>query len=266
MLCTCSFNPDSAAEENICLNLPAWPPEDSLSSSYPPLSRWAVTITSGEKQSSFYTREKTITVKTKKNRPFCLLAQPVTKLYDDNECSYFMPAGFIYPAGNFQALSATSICWEEGFLAQVMQTVFNEGLAESLSPVEIEYIVSTFNWKKAQETINKKISADSKLFYNPWLLSKSRILEGITSQAFKASYLNVSGTIAIEASILPDKVFLSSYIPENQVLSEKKQFTALKNTPLLISDAQKYGIFITYKSSKNISLEFIYLPIYIEDI
>ena len=59
---------------------------------------------------------------------------------------------------------------------------------------------------------------------------------------------------------------LSSFIPENHFISSTNQITVKKNTPYLISTVKKYGIIVTFKSSKNISLAFIYLPIYIEDI
>ena len=251
----------------MCISLPVWPPEDSFSSSYPPLSRWHIEIIGGEIRESFYTNKEKITVKVKKNRPFCLLAEPITLLQDGNECSYFKPAGFIYPAAYRQTESASNrATWEQGFPAHLIKTLFNEGLAENLSPVEIEYLVSTFNWKKAIETIDKKLNSENQLSYNPWLLSTAPLLEGIISQSFRTSLLNISACAAVKQSDLPEGIFLSSFIPENLSLSQKNQFTVPKNTPFLIGDGQKYGILITYKTAKNISLAFIYLPIYIEDI
>ncbi len=257
---------NSPAEESICLTLPCWPPEDSLSSSYPKLSRWLICIKGGEEEQTFYTTDLSLSISVKKNRPFCLLAQPITLLSDGSECAFFKPAGFLYPFSLSRNQKENEISWEEGFLADVMKTFFTEGLSESLSPADIEYLVSTFNWKKAQESIDKKITESNKCFYNPWLLSKSKILEGISALSFKAGMLSLSGTSPMDASLLPSGTFLSTFIPENQFISHKNQFTVLKNTPLLIGDGQKYGILITYKTSKNISLEFIFLPIYIEDI
>lgn len=173
-----------------------------------------------------------------------------------------MPAGYLYTHTTKEA------DWKQGFLASIMQRLFSETLSQASSPVEIEYMISTFNWKKAQESIENKIIQSNKLFYNPWLLSKPRFIEGITSQGFKATLLNASGSTAVEVSIAekPVPLLLSSFIPENSFIANKNQFTLIKNTPYLIGDGHKYGIFITYKSAKNISLEFIYLPIYIEDI
>ena len=266
LLSACSLASDSPAEETINLTLPCWPPQDSFSSSYPALSRWQIIIKSGKSEEDFYTTSTSLSIPVKKNRPFCLLAQPITVLSDGSESSFFKPAGFLYPTQIKPGQKENQISWEAGFLADVMKTYFNEGLAESLSPAEIEYLVSTFNWKKTQESIEKKISESDKFFYNPWLLSKAKILEGISALSFKASLLTASGCTGMESSLLPPGTFLSPFIPENNFIAQKNQFTVLKNTPVLFGDGHKYGIFITYKTSKNISLEFIYLPIYIEDI
>ena len=265
----CSLNTSCPPEETLSLELPVWPPQDSLSETYPSLSRWLINVTSAEEQYSFYTSETKITVPAKKNRPLCISAYPITLLKDNQECSYFLPAGYLYPATENH-----KITWEQGFLADTMQKLFHEGKEQGLPPVDIEYLTATFNWKKAQETIEKKMYSETKLFYNPWLLSQSSILDEISSHNFKSSLLNMTGAAAIEAEFIlnasgisqSDFVFFSSFIPENKSFLQKKQFTLLKNSPMLISDAKEYGLFITYKSSKNISLEFIYLPIYIGDI
>ena len=68
-----------------------------------------------------------------------------------------------------------------------MQMTFNRGQEEGLAPVEIEYLVSTFNWKKAQENLAKK--------QNPWLLAPGPVVQGICGRAFKSSMLNLSGCI-----------------------------------------------------------------------
>ena len=265
-LSACAMANNSPAEESICLTLPCWPPKDSFAASYPQLSRWLICIKGGEEEQSFYTTSQSLTLSVKKNRPFCLLAQPLTLLSDGRECDFFKPAGFLYPFMHNQEKKDNQITWEAGFLAEIMKSLFCEGLANSLSPTDIEYIISSFNWKKAQDLVCKKIGESDKYFYNPWLLSKAQILEGISALSFKSTLLNASGCTGLETSRLPSGIFLSSFIPENQFISQKNQFTVVKNTPVLIADGQKYGIFITYKSSKNISLEFIYLPIYIEDI
>ena len=262
----CKLNEDPAPEESISITLPAWPPQTSPEAVWPPLSRWYIKVTSSEGHYTLSTRQEKVTLPIKKNRPFCLTAYPITLLDNACECSYFKPAGYLYPAS-----SSEKATWEEGFLANTMELLFREGQDESLSPLDIEYMISTFNWKKAQENIEKKIQTDSKYFYNPWLISQGPLLEGIASHSFKASLLNIKGAAPLDASFfaannLSQEAFFSSFIPENYYLNQKKQFTLIKNTPILISDGQKKGLFITYKSSKNISLEHIILPIFIGDI
>lgn len=184
-----------------------------------------------------------------------------------------MPAGYLYPFNsNAMPDRKYKASWEQGYLAKIMHMIFAEGTKNGLSPLENENLISTFNWEKAESTIESKINSDQQLFYNPWLIPYKQVLEGITLHTFKASLLNLSNSTSLETRTLfsdtqiSDKKVFSSFIPENRTLEEKKQFTVLKNDFILIGDANKYGFFINVKSSKNISLEFIYLPIYIEDI
>ena len=264
----------SSARETLEISLPQWPPQDDLKESYPPLSRWLIQISCADRQEKYFTEEKTIIVQTNKNHPFCITATPITLLQNGSECSYFNPAGFIYPTGCEKTISADiSADWNQGFLAHTMQRLFKSGLEGTCPPQDLEYLISTFNWNKTQKTINEKISSSSEHFYNPWLLSQTKIIEGIVSQNFKSSLLNLTGTTTLDTNLILSRTvssetsynLFSSFIPENNSIIQKKQFTLLKNTPILIADAKKYGLFINYKSLKNISVELIYLPIYIGD-
>ena len=260
--CSLSSESPEAEVEDLEIMLPAWPPESQSAASlnYPPLSRWQVRVTSAEAQTSYLTSSAKISISIKKNRPFCITAQALTLLQDGKECEYFKPAGYLYTSAT--PYSAT---WEQGYTASIMETLFFQGIDEGLSPLDIEVLISTFNWKKAQETIDKKLTADNQLYYNPWLIPQSQVLEGITNHSFKASLLNNSACAALPADSLPQG-FLSSFIPENFSLLRKNQFTVRKNSPIIIGDGRKYGFFVTYKSAKNISLEPVFLPIFIEDI
>ncbi len=268
----CQLNENCSSEGELEITLPAWPPEqEGLTQSYPPLSRWKIIISSAGNQSVFYTKEKTITMKIRKNHPACLTATPITLLEKGGECCFFKPAGYIYPdtgsSGTGSSPDIPRATWEEGFLADTMQRLFQEGERQGLPPIDIEYLISTFNWKKSRETIEKKLQAENQTFYNPWLLSQTAIINGICSRSFKTNLFNTSGTATVNFTDLGlSQTIFSSFIPENQSIIQKKQFTVLKNTPILVSDTKKYGFFIIYKSSKNISLEYIFMPIYIGDI
>ena len=282
ILAGCSLYTPISDEEEIIVSLPVWPPDDPFSKNYPQLSRWKISVVGADFQESFYTSQTSTKIRTKKNRPFCLLAQPLTLLENKKECAYFKPAGFLYPWNSTATNEAT---WERGFLADIMARFFCDAKENCMESGDTAWLASTFNWKKAQETIDKKI-AESKensdnpeeavsIFYNPWLIPGSPILENISVSQFKASLLNLPGchTITIEnlhklqdLGRAHETPLLSSFIPENSCLMQKNQFTVRKDSQLLVSSAKKHGILITFHSSKNISLAFIFLPIYIEDI
>ncbi len=269
---SCQQNAEFSSEESLEITLPTWPPEDSLSACYPALSRWKIKVSDALSSHDFFTCENQITITVKKNRPLSITALPITLLEDGRECSYFMPAGFIYPNS-----SERKAGWEEGFLAHIMEQLFTQGRAEAMASVDIEYLIASFNWKKALQTIDTKLQSDKNLFYNPWLLDKRTLLDGIASGSFKATYLTLKGSTSLEEAQILEKCtsgsaselqirLLSSFIPENLHLEEKKQFTVIKNTPILIADAKRHGLFITVNSSKKISFELIFMPIYIGDI
>lgn len=286
------MSPQIKTEEDVTVILPVWPPEDSFSAEYPPLSRWVIIITAADFQDCFSTLEKSVQIHIKKNSPFCVLAHPVTLLDNGKECNFFKPAGFLYPWSLDDTNCETTNCadancadatWEQGFLADIMRSFFINGKENYISPGDMAWLASTFNWKKAEETVEKKIvesqtitnseeseeSAKSeKKFYNPWLILTAPILENISVSQFKSSLLNLTGCYAVSTSISPwlGGSQLSSFIPENRALPQNKQFTVRKGSPLLVSSAKKYGIIITYQSAKKISLERIYMPIFIEEI
>ncbi len=266
--------------------LPSWPPEDSFSENYPQLSRWEITLTGADFQESFYTKDKYTSIRIKKNRPFCMLAQPLTLLENGKECAYFKPAGFLYP---WNPEGSNSASWEQGFLADIMTRFFRDAVENCMQSGDTAWVVSTFNWKKAQERIEKKISESKETtenpeekktsFYNPWLIPAAPILENISASQFKSSLLNMTACHSVSTEFLESKYIsesnsvktqilplLSSFIPENSSLSQSKQLTVRKGEQILISSGKKYGILITFQSSKKLSLAFIFLPIYIEDI
>ena len=269
----CDIAPELSREETIRIELPEWPPQDSFSQSYPELSRWKIVITKAATQTCFYSDKSFVEVSVEKNEPFSLLAYPITCLENNTECSYFKPAGFLYPWILPDSPNAT---WEQGFLADCMAKFFRDAQESCNSPQESAWKIRTFNWKKAQEVIDAKISETSadKPFYNPWFINYSALLENLAASEFKQSLLNTTGCYSISTDYIKAATetssqkspILSSFIPENDFISSTNQITVKKNTPYLISTVKKYGIIVTFKSSKNISLAFIYLPIYIEDI
>ena len=181
---------------------------------------------------------KIISFHLQKNRPCSIIARPIT------QNNFFKSAGTIYPYSK-------SISWSGGYAASLYKTA---GQA-----------AASFNWEKLMQTLDEK-ALDEEAFYNPWLLKTQEILEGIAYHNFTATKLKQSQTFCLEL----DFEVLSSYVPENDFMrtAERPYVTVKKDLPQLFALAQSsaYGILISASSAKNISLEFISMPIYIEEI
>lgn len=279
----CSYGMETLFEkkETVTVRFPVWPPQDDFNEQYPPLSRWKITVRAADISESFYTNEERAAVCINRNRPFCMIVQPITVLDDAKESDFFKPAGFIYPwdMENESSEGSAAATWEQGFLARQMNKLFCDGKENHIPAEETEYLISTFNWKKAAQTIEKKAAEGT---YNPWLQDSSKILEGITAQDFKAGVLNIKGSGVFgshpgsgvshqgsgAAAPPGTPALLSSYIPENARQSETGCLTIKKGEATLFSltSPNTTGVLVKYESAKKVSLEFIFLPIYIEDI
>lgn len=259
----CKFPSIADSSESIVITLPQWPPEDSLSASYPALSRWKISVTSADSHYHFYTQENQLALTVNKNRPLCILAQPVTLMEDSKEFVFFKPAGLIYPWNNENYKAS----WEQGFLSDVMTKLFIDSKENCIAPEETEYLAASFNWKKAQKIIEDKIKEEnSSVFYNPWLINYDAFLQNLSVSQFKQSLLNITGTVSLSLSIPAERTAFSSFIPENSGNQQNNSFSIKKNQPSLFYYGKDRGLLILYKSEKNISLEPVYMPIYIEEI
>lgn len=259
-------------EECIEISVPSWPPETSPTTEsitcYPELSRWQLKTGSTSQRTTQYLAAdtKTISLTVSKNQPFSAVLQPITKttLPKSPETAYFNPAGFIYPykADNLE------FTWSQGYLATAMLRVLNSQAETGVSQDHMLAFLNSFNWKKAQETIEKKL-AEADSTYNPWLIDTARFLENLCYGYFKASFLNLTGCYSYNTQSLfqEEKIIpLSPFIPENSRLQATHQIILKKETPTLLSDGNQIGAVITFYSAKKISKEIIYLPIFIEDI
>lgn len=257
------FNEDTA-EETIRIQLPSWQTEPE----YPPLSRWKITLAQNTGIKTFHcTPGSTIKITTQKNCPFSIQALPVTLLNDGNECTYFHPAGFIYPSEN-----PPEATWEQGYTAFIMESLYRQCQKNGFSAPESARYVSTFNWAKMNAQIQEKITKsiqDEKKFYNPWLCDTGRIIKNLCDETFRTSLLTPSNCYQISTAALQKQYgisVLSPFIPENQTISKTGQITIKKDNPIFLSDAKEFGLFISYLSAKNVQIEYIYIPIYKEEI
>lgn len=232
-LCSCNF---TTKEERVEFELPEWPEY------LPELKGWKIQVLYNEALEA-PPDTKIISFHLQKNRPCCIIARPIT------QSNFFKSAGTIYPYSK-------SISWSGGYAASLYKTACQAA--------------DNFNWEKLMQTLDEK-SLDEEAFYNPWLLDTQEILEGIAYHNFTATKLKQSQTFCLE---LDFEVF-SSYVPENDFMrtSERPSVTVKKDLPQLFALPQspgaaalEYALLISASSAKNISLEFISMPIYIEEI
>ena len=260
----CSLFDKNADQEIVKINLPDWPPAPE----YPQLSRWKITISESTGTSVFHKAPgSTIEIKTQKNCPFSIQAHPITQLKDGNECLFFHPAGFIYPSS-----AENKLTWEHGYPAFIMEGLYKNCRQNGFSASEAAEYVSTFNWAKMisyiQEQINKSITEEKK-FYNPWLCDSSKISKNLSNETFRTSLLSLSSCYQLSTENIRQKYtvsIFSPFIPENPIIAKTGLITIKKDTPLFLSDGKEFGLFINYLSAKNVHIEYIYIPIYKEEI
>ena len=259
LFASCTLFDANADEESISISLPDWPPQSQLEvpADYPPLSRWKITLAKSDGTSVFYTMpNETIEITIQKNCPFSIQAQPITLLQNGSECIYFHPAGFIYPSP-----SQNKASWEQGFAAFLMEGLYKNCSKNGLSQGQAARYVSSFNWQKMISVSQEKS--------NPWLCDSGLIIKNLSEETFRASLLTPSSCYQLSIQKIYEKTgqfVLSPYIPENQKIAQTGQITIKKDFPMLLSDVKEFGIFITYLSAKNIHIEYIYIPIYKEEI
>ena len=282
-------------DEKIDFMLPSWPQD------YPQLSRWQITVLAADWEKEFYLQSgaESFSLEVQRNKPLCLTAAPLTLLADaggeggtaspataapaPSESRFFKPAGTVYPcsaAGDFY--SDTLQCpltWEEGFTAATMQKIIKSRKQTGISSQNLNAFLMEFNWKKMSEKIRKNIadsiasfenpdSAAKPKFYNPWQIDSSTLLDNLTFAIFEAKYLNTTYifTVTKEAAKIPaGSQCYSSFIPENQLVEKYGVLTLKKKTPQTYLLDKTYAVTLTATSAKNVSADFTYMPILIED-
>lgn len=268
----CNFSKDYFTQEEITVKLPQWPPQDDFTDLYPALSRWKIYSASSNGIETFYSNKTELSFTVEKNQPFCILAKPITFLEGEyynpqSESDYFMPAGFLYPYSD-----KNEITWEQGFISNMMIKIIASKSETGVSSEHTNSFLSSFNWKKAQQTIEKKLLESQQKenpspIYNPWLLDSYNFLDNLCYGNFKSTSFNITDTYTYELKILfPQNQIsvLSSFIPENQSLMNNPQLFLKKNATRFLSDGKTKGAVIECYSAKKVSLVYVYMPIYIE--
>ena len=281
---SCSIDNKLDTFETISINLPEWPPSISQDN-YPELSKWIIKIRGenvDEKMEVPLQDCNQIILKAEKNKPLCITATPITLNKNNQEVSFFKCAGVVYPQ-NFEKddkKGKLQLTWENGFSAYLMELLYNSASENGHKEKEIQDYIASFNWKKLQQYVRGQISSyeenlssDSELqFYNPWLLDLQTVLEKIAARNFTATALNLKSTFQISVEEKLDseiateaEPILSSFVPENQIIQKYGTITIAKNKAAVFSADNLYGVIFTGSSAKNVSIEYVFLPIFIND-
>ena len=252
----CKFSSFSTTEK-VTFYLPQLPPSGC--------TYWQISASCPWEVQTFTTTASSFQLQLSKNQPVSVLAQPITKLANNSKLQFFKPAGTIYPYDFDSDSSCQTLSWENGFSADIMNRLIANGLENQLPPEQINTYISSFNWKKLMETISinqQKNLEELELnltdnFYNPWQLDSTRLLENLSTQSFSSTYLTPTNLYTVTL----DFPLTSSYIPMNHYLEGNHPLTLKKNEPELFLYQENYGVLITGSSGKNISLQWIYVPI-----
>lgn len=258
--------------EELTIELPSWP-ED-----LPQLEFYLIKINSSQtlQEEVFLLKDKSFSLDMKKNQPLSLQAFPVTRLppqedsqqailQDSQLIQFFKPAGAIYPYDYDYQSKKMTLYWEGGYSASLINQLFEQRKLSDLSPQEINEFIKSFNWKKLNSLLCKKSQED---FYNPWHINTENLLTNLSQNNFSQSLaapVYVYPVKTADLSLSSPSSFYSSYVPENQLIKEEETFYIKKDLGQLFL-YQNLGAYISFKSAKNISLEWIYMPIFKEDL
>lgn len=308
-------------EDAIQSQAETWP----CQSTYPELAKWIIrirgeeldermevsadgldgsesnTVGLNENTCDISTTPFSISLEVAKNKPLSITATPITLNKNNQPVEFFKCAGAIYPQ-NYKVVKNkgkfwqgnkgnVQMSWENGFSAQLMQTLYDSAAQSSYDEQMIQDFIARYNWKKMQQYIQGQIDSFEEnmqaemniqtnantqatslpLFYNPWLLDMQTVLEKIAMQGFTATALNLKNSFQIS---LEDKIYcessesiaaMSSFVPENQIIQKYGTISLAKDKASLFSLDNLYGAIFTGTSAKNVSIEYVFLPIFIND-
>lgn len=273
-LCSCRFvAPEVSETEKVRFSFEQWPPEvykaekgdGEQVSFYPELSRWLVEIISEEGIVRTFVSEDFIEMEVKKNVPVSVSATPLTLNSQGKESLFFKPCGCIYPYDFDKGYLQLS--WTGGYTAYIFKTLYESKRETGVTTDHMMNFLKKFNWKKFQAALDEKSKKSSA--YNPWLVDSHTLLENISYGSFKQNQLDMKNLAQLSFSTIGlnwETDVLSSYVPENKYLRESGKINVIKSEPAQIYYKKDYAIIILYTSAKNVSLEYVFLPIFVEEI
>ena len=287
--CLFDFN---CMNDSVEFVLPEWPPAYGNSELYPVLSRWIVTIEGKDfceivnfKWDEICEQKRlSFSRNFEKNQTVCVTALPVTLTEEGEETCFFKCAGGIYPQFFVEKSDCfweknsgfVELTWERGFLASLLQRIWSVGKTGGYFAEETEGFVKGFNWLKLQQCVEQKMDAcfeDGDVFYNPWLLDVSAVAESIGVGVFSMNDLNLKNVFPLVGRKLVcldlgwgmDVYVLSSFIPENEFIQRFDCLCIKKNVENVFSVYNFFGRVFKGSSVKNVSIDDVFLPIYIDE-
>jgi len=276
-LFSCADSYDFRATEQIEILLPDW---NSCNINLE-LSCWKIICGNQDNIEEFLLSKNTakFSKTVTRNTAFFVLAQPVCKNNKNQETIIFKPAGAFYPylaQGDYNDEKRLCVCWEGGFSAFTMYKIILNCKENQISDKQTLQVLMQFNWKKLQQTIEKNIisAKEANSFYNPWHIGMNNIVEGICSDYFTSSLLDskniyfysLKNPCFNDLNLQNDNNQLySNYVPENSFIIENNSILLKKNNSEVFILNNEYSILMEASSSKNISLQINYLPIFISD-
>lgn len=265
--------------DEVSFYFPQYEASDFAGGDFPYLTGWNVVSVCGDERihKTVPAQEKAVSFVLEKNSPCAVLAFPVI-LCAGREIEFFKPAGCIYP-------EQRSLSFLHGFSASVLDEFYSHAVLSGTSPEKAVSYARRFNWKKFISVIEQKNNFPSpELLYNPWLLEKSSVLEGIAAGSFSATYLVMKNVRSVSESeirtaiekkrlfleknfnVPPDAdfAFFSSYCPFNNQEGEKSftvKYGVQEEFLCVFSESQPVRAFVSVTKDGKITLALNSIPI-----
>lgn len=273
---SCSTGEDA---DEISFYFPQYEASDFAGGDFPYLTGWNVVSVCGDERihKTVPAQEKAVSFILERNAPCAVLAFPLI-LCAGKETEFFKPAGCIYP-------EQRSLSFLHGFSASVLDEFYSHAVLSGTSPEKAVSYARRFNWKKFISVIEQKNNFPSpELLYNPWLLEKSSVLEGIAAGSFSATYLVMKNVRSVSESeirtaiekkrlfleknfnVPPDAdfAFFSSYCPFNNQEGEKSftvKYGVQEEFLCVFSEDQPVRAFVSVTKDGKITLALNSIPI-----
>lgn len=265
--------------DEVSFYFPQYEASDFAGGDFPCLTGWNVVSVCGDERihKTVPAQEKAVSFILERNAPCAVLAFPLI-LCAGKETEFFKPAGCIYP-------EQRSLSFLHGFSASVLDEFYSHSILFGTPPDKAISYARRFNWKKFISVIEQKNNFPSpELLYNPWLLEKSSVLEGIAAGSFSATYLVMKNVRSVSESEIrtaiekkrlfleknfnvppnADFAFFSSYCPFNNQEGEKSftvKYGVQEEFLCVFSESQPVRAFVSVTKDGKITLALNSIPI-----